>query len=245
MNVATSQDTVRDEIVVKDLGLMEYAALWAAMRQFTDARDASTLDEIWCVQHLPTYTQGQAGKAEHILMATSHAFSNIPLIQSDRGGQVTYHGPGQLVVYPLLNLKRRKLGVRDLVTKIENSVIALLAQLDIPSAAKPDAPGVYVNERKIASLGLRVRKGCSFHGVAINVDMDLDPFSGINPCGYSALKMTQVINELPNFLKQSALATNGAKCNGRLTYPSNPAFFEQIKKQYMSCLLAELDADAS
>lgn len=245
MSVVASQESVYEEVVVKDLGLVEYESLWAAMRQFTDTRDASTQDEIWCVQHPPVYTQGQAGKAEHILTAKIDASNDIRVVQTDRGGQVTYHGPGQLIVYPLLNLKRRKLGVRDLVTKIENSVIALLAELNIQAAAKPDAPGVYIGERKIASLGLRVRKGCSFHGVGINVDMDLDPFLGINPCGYSTLKMTQVTDEVPQSLRQSVQLTRCDILNGRFAYPSNPVFFEHIKNRYVFCLLAELKMNSA
>lgn len=174
-------------IELRMLGRREYAGIWAEMRAFTDARDAHTADEIWCVEHDPVYTQGQAGKPEHLLAA-----SGIPVVQSDRGGQVTYHGPGQLVVYPLLNLKRRRLGVRDMVTLLENSVIEFLADYQIDAAARADAPGVYVDGRKIASLGLRVRRGCSYHGVAINIAMDLAPFLNINPCGYQGLEMTQL-----------------------------------------------------
>ena len=172
---------------VKYLGLQEYASVWQQMRDFTDQRSEQDADQIWVVEHYPVFTQGQAGKPEHLL-----APGDIPVVQTDRGGQVTYHGPGQLVVYPLVNLKRLKLGVRELVSRIENSVVSLLSGLDIDSAPKPDAPGVYVKGDKIASLGLRVRRGCSFHGVAINVAMDLTPFDRINPCGYDRLKMTQI-----------------------------------------------------
>jgi lipoyl(octanoyl) transferase len=139
------------------------------------------------VEHEPVFTQGQAGKAEHVLNA-----GDIPVVQSDRGGQVTYHGPGQIVAYFLINLKRKKMGVRELVTHIENIVIATLNQLGITAAARPDAPGVYVEGKKICSLGLRIRKGCSFHGLALNVDMDLEPFLRINPCGYQGMEMVQV-----------------------------------------------------
>ncbi|WP_086929754.1 lipoyl(octanoyl) transferase LipB [Agarilytica rhodophyticola] len=172
---------------VKNLGLMDYQESWQAMRTFTDKRDAETVDELWLVEHPPVFTQGQAGKPEHILNT-----SNIPIVETDRGGQVTYHGPGQLVAYPLLDLKRLKLGVRDLVTLLEQSVIELLQSYGIESSAKADAPGVYVDDKKIASLGLRVRRGCSYHGVAINVDMDLGPFLQINPCGYQGLEMIQI-----------------------------------------------------
>lgn len=158
------------------------------MNRFTSERDAETLDEFWLVEHDPVFTQGQAGKAEHVLSLGQ----DIPLVQSDRGGQVTYHGPGQLVVYPLLDIRRLGLGVRELVTVIENSVIALLDEYGIVAEAKADAPGVYVEGAKIASLGLRVRHAKSFHGVAINFAMDMSPFERINPCGYAGLQMTQL-----------------------------------------------------
>ncbi len=163
------------------------------MHTLTDTRDEHTQDELWLLEHDPVFTQGQAGKPEHVLLSGE----DIPIVQTDRGGQVTYHGPGQLVAYPLLDLKRRKLGVRELVTALEQSVVALLADYGIDAAARPDAPGVYVEGRKIASLGLRVRRGRSFHGVAINYDMDLSPFQRINPCGYSGLEMTQLRDLLP------------------------------------------------
>lgn len=157
------------------------------MQAFTDNRDETTDDELWLVQHPHVFTQGQAGKAEHLL-----APGSIPVVQTDRGGQVTYHGPGQLVAYPLLNIRRRSIGVRELVSRIEQSVVSLLAQYGVESAPKADAPGVYANGDKVASLGLRVRRGCSFHGVSINIDMDLSPFLRINPCGYAQMKMTQL-----------------------------------------------------
>src|SRR5690625_3111942 len=157
------------------------------MSEFTSQRDPDTPDELWLVEHPPVFTQGQAGKAEHLLLP-----GEIPVIQSDRGGQVTYHGPGQLVAYPLLNLRRLNFGVRDLVSALEQVLVAVLASYNIEAYAKADAPGVYVQEQKIASLGLRVRRGCSFHGLALNVAMDLEPFQRINPCGYSGLKMTQM-----------------------------------------------------
>lgn len=171
---------------IRHLGQQDYESVWHAMQQYTDTRNGDSPDELWIVEHSPVFTQGQAGKSEHILNA-----GDIPVIQVDRGGQVTYHGPGQLVVYPLLDIKRSKLGVRQLVTHIEQSIIDMLAKYDIQAYAKADAPGVYVNERKIASLGLRIRKGCSFHGLALNVDMDLAPFRRINPCGYAGLEMVQ------------------------------------------------------
>lgn len=173
---------------LKFLGSQSYDITWQAMQAFTNERDASTLDEIWVVEHEAVFTQGQAGKAEHLIASTN----NIPVIKTDRGGQVTYHGPGQLVVYPLINLKRSHIGVRDLVTRIEKSVTEFLGLYNIDAYPKKEAPGVYVDEKKIASLGLRVRRGCSFHGVAINIDADLTPFQAINPCGYAGLEMTRL-----------------------------------------------------
>ena len=170
-------------------GRQNYQTLWDAMSQFTSDRHADTQDELWLVEHNPVFTQGQAGKSEHLLVP-----GDIPVVQSDRGGQVTYHGPGQLVAYPLLDLRRLTIGVRELVSKIEQSLVETLAAYSISAYPKADAPGVYVNEQKIASLGLRVRRGCSFHGMALNVDMDLSPFLRINPCGYQGMVMTQVAN---------------------------------------------------
>ncbi|MFO1369994.1 MAG: lipoyl(octanoyl) transferase LipB [Marinagarivorans sp.] len=182
-------------LVVKQLGLCAYTPVWEAMRAFTDQRDEACADEIWCVEHLPVFTQGQAGRPEHLLSE-----GTIPLVASDRGGQITYHGPGQLVVYPLLDLRRRGLGVRQMVNLLEQTCIDLLAHWQINAQAKPDAPGVYVGrngERKIASLGLRVRKGCCYHGISINVAMDLAPFRQINPCGYAGLEMAQMSEFVP------------------------------------------------
>lgn len=177
----------QDKILVRHLGLQPYEPVSQAMHEFTDMRDDTTPDEIWLVEHLPVFTQGQAGKAEHLLMT-----GDIPVIQSDRGGQVTYHGPGQQVMYVLLNLKRRKLGVRELVTLLEQTVVNTLAEYGIDAHPRADAPGVYVGEMKICSLGLRIRKGCSFHGLALNINMDLTPFQRINPCGYAGMEMTQM-----------------------------------------------------
>lgn len=179
--------------ILRQLGLVEYEPTLTAMRQFTDSRETDTPDELWLLQHPPVFTQGQAGKAEHVL-----APGDIPVIQVDRGGQVTYHGPGQWVLYLLLNLRRHQLGVRDLVTLIERSVVQLLAEYGIDAAAKPGAPGVYVRGEKIASLGLRVRRGCSYHGLALNVDMELEPFERINPCGYEGLRVTSMARLLPH-----------------------------------------------
>lgn len=155
------------------------------MRTFTDERTDSTEDELWLCEHEPVYTLGQAGKAEHILNP-----ADIPIVKSDRGGQVTYHGPGQIVVYTLFNLRRAGYGIREMVVRLENSVIALLAQHDINAHSRRDAPGVYVDKAKIAALGLRVRRGCSYHGIALNIDPDLTPFLGINPCGYEGMAVT-------------------------------------------------------
>jgi len=166
--------------------MCDYDLIWQQMKAFTDSRGPDTPDEFWLVEHPPVFTQGQAGKPEHLLVQ-----GEIPLVQTDRGGQITYHGPGQLVVYYLIDVKRRKLGVRALVSHIEQSVVELLAGYGIRASAKPDAPGVYVDGDKIASLGLRIRHGCSYHGLALNVSMDLAPFTYINPCGYAGLKMAQ------------------------------------------------------
>lgn len=172
-------------LIVRDLQLQPYEPIWQAMHAFTDSRTADTMDEIWLVEHQPVYTQGQAGKAEHLLNPNA-----IPVVQVDRGGQITYHGPGQQMMYVLLNIKRLKVGVRQLVTALEECIVAHLAQFNIRAYPKKDAPGVYVNEQKICSIGLRIRKGCSFHGLALNVNMDLTPFNHINPCGYAGLEMT-------------------------------------------------------
>ncbi len=176
-----------NQLVVRRLGRQDYHPVWQAMHDFTDQRDDTTRDEVWLVEHNPVFTQGQAGKTEHLLNT-----GDIPVVQSDRGGQVTYHGPGQIVAYFLINLRRKKLGVRELVTDIENLVINTLNAYNIDAAARPDAPGVYVEGKKICSLGLRIRKGCSFHGLALNVNMDLSPFLRINPCGYQGMEMVQV-----------------------------------------------------
>lgn len=185
------------KLIVRQLGNQSYLDIWHKMQQFTDKRNSDDIDEIWLVEHPSVFTQGQAGKAEHLLHQT-----DIPVVQSDRGGQITYHGPGQQVMYVLFDLKRKKqqmdkVNVRFLVTALENCVIDTLAEYNIKAYAKADAPGVYVDERKICSLGLRVRRGCSFHGLALNVNMDLQPFHDINPCGYTGLEMCQ-LSELIN-----------------------------------------------
>lgn len=171
-------------LIVRQLGKQAYQPIWQAMQDFTDTRDATVADEIWLVEHLPVFTQGQAGKEEHLL-----APGDIPVVKVDRGGQVTYHGPGQQTMYVLLNIKQRKLGVRSLVTALENCVVNTLQDYSINAYPKADAPGVYVDDKKVCSVGLRIRKGCSFHGLALNVNMDLSPFNRINPCGYAGLEM--------------------------------------------------------
>ena len=179
----------RAPLLVRRLGRQPYVPVWQAMRAFTDARDAETADELWLLEHDPVFTLGQAGKREHVL-----APGAIPVIPVDRGGQVTYHGPGQIVAYPLLDLRRLGIGVRDLVCRIEQAIIDTLAHWNIEAVRREGAPGVYVADAKVAALGLRVRRGCSFHGLAFNVAMDLEPFRRINPCGYAGLRVTQVID---------------------------------------------------
>ncbi|PTU30638.1 lipoyl(octanoyl) transferase LipB [Stenotrophobium rhamnosiphilum] len=173
--------------IIRQLGLRPYAETFEAMRTFTQTRTEETPDEIWFLEHPPVFTQGQAGKPEHLLLP-----GDIPVVQSDRGGQVTYHGPGQSVVYFLIDLQRRGYGIRSLVTRLEDAIIATLAGYNIEAAARRDAPGVYVKGDKIASLGLRVRSARTYHGLSLNVKMDMEPFSRINPCGYEGLHMTQV-----------------------------------------------------
>jgi lipoyl(octanoyl) transferase len=174
---------------IRKLGLVDYEATFAAMQDFTDRRGPDTPDEIWLLEHRPVFTLGLNGDRSHLL-----APGSIPVVQVDRGGQVTYHGPGQLIVYTLLDLKRARLGIRDLVSALENSVIALLAESDIDAAARCDAPGVYVDGKKVASVGLRIRRGCSYHGLSLNVAMDTEPFTRINPCGFDDLSVTQLVD---------------------------------------------------
>lgn len=169
------------------MGLSEYEPVWRAMQEFTDQRNENTLDELWMVEHPPVFTQGQAGKPEHVLNP-----GDIPIIQVDRGGQVTYHGPGQIVIYPLVDLKRHKIGIKALVNGIEEALIKTMAEYGVSANRREKAPGVYTDNKKIASLGLRVRKGCTFHGLAFNIHMDLEPFSRINPCGFIGLQVTQL-----------------------------------------------------
>ena len=189
------------------LGRQDYLACWQAMRQFTDARQTETADEIWLAEHPPIFTQGQNGQAAHILNP-----GPIPIIPTDRGGQVTYHGPGQLMLYTLVDLKRQSFTIRAWVNALEQSVITLLAEHGIAAHAKPKAPGVYIGEKKIASIGLRVRRGCTYHGLALNVAMDLSPFSRIHPCGLAGLEMTQLSEVLPHIpYDDSSLHSIGLK----------------------------------
>ncbi len=181
-------NTVRP-VLVRQLGRQSYEPVWRAMQGFTDQRDSNTVDELWVVEHDPVFTLGQAGKPEHVLMP-----GDIPVVQVDRGGQVTYHGPGQLVVYPLLDLPRLDIGVRDYVCKIEQAIIDTLAEWNIGAARREGAPGVYVNGAKVAALGIRVRHGCTFHGLAFNIAMDLSPFQRINPCGYVGLEVVSMFD---------------------------------------------------
>lgn len=174
---------------VRQLGRQPYEPVWRAMQRFTDARDEATPDELWVVEHDPVFTLGQAGKPEHVL-----APGDIPVLQVDRGGQVTYHGPGQLVVYPLLDLRRLHIGVRDYVCRIEQAIIDTLDEWNILGRRRDGAPGVYVGGAKVAALGIRVRRGCTFHGLSFNVAMDLEPFHRINPCGYQGLQVTAVLD---------------------------------------------------
>jgi lipoyl(octanoyl) transferase len=189
LDSSAAETAVRDVVVRRFPGLTAYEPMWRAMQAFTDERTAETDDEIWLVEHAPVFTLGQAGKWEHVLMP-----GDIPVVPVDRGGQVTYHGPGQIVAYPLIDLRRLRLGVRDLVCRIEQAIIDTLATWNIVAERKPGAPGVYVAGAKVAALGLRVRRGCTFHGLAFNVNMDLSPFHRINPCGFQGLAVTQVMD---------------------------------------------------
>ena len=185
--VAAATETTAGNCVVRDLGRRAYEPVWRAMQSLTDARDEATPDELWLVEHDPVFTLGQAGKPEHVLLP-----GDIPVLHVDRGGQVTYHGPGQLVAYPLLDLRRLRIGVRDYVCRIEQAVIDTLADWNIEGRRREGAPGVYVDGAKVAALGIRVRRGCAFHGLAFNIDMDLAPFSRINPCGYAGLEVVSM-----------------------------------------------------
>ena len=203
-------------LYIRQLGQQDYQSTWQAMKQFCLCRDRDTADEVWFVEHPAVFTQGVSGKAEHILNS-----SDIPIVQSDRGGQVTYHGPGQLVMYVLFDLRRLGIGIRALVDVLENITIAGLKQYGLLAIARKDAPGVYIDDKKIASLGLRVKKGCSYHGLSMNIDMDLTPFSFINPCGYEGLEVTQ-------------LSEHGVKCT---TSDFAAVLLHELKQQLNYCQL--------
>lgn len=177
----------RRQLIIRRMGLRDYEPVWRAMQDFTSERTEDTPDELWVLSHPPVFTQGQAGKAEHLL-----APGDIPVIQIDRGGQVTYHGPGQLIVYLMIDVRRATIGVRELVSLIEQAIIETLSSVSIDAVVRPGAPGVYVGDAKIAALGLRIRRGASYHGLSLNVAMDLEPFARINPCGYQGMAVTQV-----------------------------------------------------
>lgn len=183
----------KETVIVRWMGQQDYLPTWQAMQHFTQQREDHTMDEMWLLEHPPIFTQGQNGKPEHILNA-----GDIPVIRVDRGGQVTYHGPGQLMAYVLIDLRRKKWNVRTIVSLLENSVIELLAHYQLQAIAKATAPGVYLAEKKISSVGLRIRRGCSYHGLALNVKMDLSPFTRINPCGFHQLAMTQLYDYVPD-----------------------------------------------
>lgn len=213
---------VDQKLQVRYLGLQDYQQTWQAMHDFTEQRKQNSVDEIWLVEHPAVFTQGRAGKAQHLLQQT-----NIPIINSDRGGQITYHGPGQLIAYLLIDIRRKGVNVRTLVSIIEQSIISLLADHNVTAQAKADAPGVYVNSKKIASLGLKIRRGCSFHGLALNVDMDLAPFLQINPCGYVGLEMTQCKNEGIGLCVNELAPLLINKLNQRLNYSQIESFFHE------------------
>lgn len=227
-------DALVSPIKLFQLGRQPYLSVWQAMRTFTDTRDAAAHDQFWVVEHDPVFTQGQAGKPEHLLMP-----GDIPVVQTDRGGQVTYHGPGQVVLYPLLDVRRAGIGVRELVTALERAVIAVLADYGVDAVARAEAPGVYVGEAKIASLGLRIRRGASFHGVALNVAGDITPFARINPCGYAGMRMVRLADlvaeppapeevaqrlagHLARLLRRDLVATPLDEWHVRLAVPSLP-----------------------
>lgn len=180
-------ETTSNTLIIRDLGMQDYDPIWKKMQKFTAERDENTPDELWCLEHPPIFTMGLNGKEKHLLN-----INNIPVINIDRGGQVTYHGPGQLIIYTLIDLGRRHIGVKKLVNSIEQSIIQLLNKYGIEAQGKENAPGVYVNGAKIAALGLRIKKNKSYHGLSLNIDMDLTPFQQINPCGYEGLAVTQI-----------------------------------------------------
>lgn len=203
---------------IQSLGRQPYAPVFDNMRTFTDARTPDTVDELWQVEHEPVFTQGLAGKPEHLLNPEAMGWANIPVVQTDRGGQVTYHGPGQVVLYPLLDIERMGLGVRCLVDHLEQTVIDVLAAYDVEAARLTGAPGVYIDGAKVASIGLKVRRGCTYHGLAVNVAMDLGPFKLINPCGMAGLPMTQMADHCPGITWQEACERLTTALADRLGY---------------------------
>lgn len=203
-------------VYYRSMSVVDYVHIFNEMKNFTETRKTDTPDQIWLLEHFPVFTQGQNGRAEHILAA-----GDIPVVPADRGGQVTYHGPGQLIAYVLIDIKRQGIAVRQLVTAIEQAVIALLADYKIEATTRCDAPGVYVKGEKIASLGLRIKRGCSYHGLALNVDMDLSPFSRINPCGFSELRMTQMREHVDEISIEKVRSVLLAYLTQRLGYTEN------------------------
>ena len=231
--------TVSPPWQIRDLGRRGYEPVWHAMQQFTDTRGADTLDELWLVEHEPVFTLGQAGKPEHVLAA-----GDIPVLRVERGGQVTYHGPGQLVAYPLLDLRRLGLGVRDLVCRIEQASIDTLAHWQIHGERKAGAPGIYVDGEKIMALGLRVRRGCTFHGLAFNVAMDLSPWQRINPCGFQGLAVTQLADLIARPHVQSALESPlHSVSNEPPSTPPPAALMAELKSVLVANLAAQLGLD--
>ncbi len=221
------------DLYVRAFGLRDYSPIWRAMRQFTVQRTPETPSELWIVEHPPTFTQGQAGKPEHLLDP-----GPIPVIQTDRGGQITYHGPGQIVIYLLISLREIGINVRALVSAMENAIITLLADYGVTAQAKKEAPGVYVESAKIASLGLRIKRGCSYHGLALNVDMDLSPFQQINPCGYSGLSVTQTIDQgIPAGMTELSTALVEKLCK-QLGYRNPPERIHPFDELFIDSLLA-------
>ena len=214
------------DLVIRELGRQVYEPVWRAMQEFTNTRNEATPDEIWFCEHESVFTLGLNTKPEHLL-----APGDIPVVQIDRGGQVTYHGPGQLMIYPLIDLRRAGLGVRDLVTALEQSVVDLAGDYGIEAASRCDAPGVYIDGRKIASLGLRIRHGCSFHGISLNINMDLTPFTLINPCGYSGLQMTQLFDEVADFNEISFSEVEQNLITSLIETPGNGPFIGPIGRK--------------
>ena len=211
-------------LTFKNLGLVDYQSTWSAMNALTVGRDEQQVDECWFLEHEPVFTLGQAGKQEHILNA-----HDIPVVKTDRGGQVTYHGPGQLVAYLLIDIKRRRMGIRQLVDLIENSLIEVLDSYAIKANTRKEAPGVYVGNAKIAALGLRIKNGCSYHGLSLNVDMDLEPFSYINPCGFPGMEVTQISN-LVNTMPGKAVAETQHRLMNVLSDSLLQSFFSEAPK---------------